>query len=45
MKKLFLLLAALISLEVLAACHTVEGIGQDATAARDAVRDAIDETR
>ena len=45
MKKLFLVLIALISLETLAACHTVEGLGEDATAARDAVRDAIDDAR
>ncbi|MGB3624194.1 MAG: entericidin A/B family lipoprotein [Henriciella sp.] len=40
MKKLALALLALFAIPALAACNTIEGVGQDVEAAGDAISDA-----
>ncbi|WP_018149587.1 entericidin A/B family lipoprotein [Henriciella marina] len=45
MKKIALSLAALLTLGTLAACNTVEGVGQDVEATGEAVSEASREVR
>lgn len=45
MKKLILVLATLMALPALAACNTIEGVGEDVSAAGGAVSGAASETK
>ena len=45
MKKLLLVFAALFTLTAVAACNTIEGVGEDVSAAGDAVATAADEAK
>ncbi|MEQ8558849.1 MAG: entericidin A/B family lipoprotein [Henriciella sp.] len=45
MKRLVLVLAALVALPALSACNTISGMGKDVSAAGDVVSDTADETK